>query len=166
LLSLALGTGANTTIFSVFTSIVLRPFPMKEPERVILLTETHQARGGTRLPTYATFLELKKQSQVVEDWVLVSWGAGPMTLSSQGKAERGFLGNVDSRIFSVLGVQPVLGRSFGNEFLGVGLGESETVVISHGLWQRFFAADPNVLGQTVNVEGFKKTVIEVMPPGF
>jgi putative ABC transport system permease protein len=164
LLSLALGIGANTTIFSVFNTIVFRPFPVEDPDRLALLLERNQEQQRTRTPNHLILLELKKQSQVFEDWTITSWGGSSVTLSALDKAERGKIGEVGPNFFSVVGVLPALGRSFGPEFLP--RGESEAAVISHGCWQRFFGGSPDVLGQTITVEGFRKTIVGVMPAGF
>ena len=164
LFSLALGIGANTTIFSVFASIAFRSFPVKEPDRLALLSEDNEQQQRGRRPSYATFLELKKQSQVFEDWTLTGLGAGPVTLSALGRAEQGRLSEVGSGFFSVLGVSPILGRSF--ELNALSREDKQTAVISYGFWQRFFGGDADVLGQTLRVEGFPKTIIGVMPPDF
>jgi putative ABC transport system permease protein len=166
LFSLALGIGANTTIFSVFSTIALRPFPVNEPNRLAIFYEAQPERQGFRGPTYTTFLELKKQSQSFEDWAITSLGGLQLSLAGQGKAEQIRICDVGPNFFSTVGVPPALGTSFGKEYSGIGIGESDTVVISHGLWQRFFGADPNILGQTVKVTGFPKTIVGVMPPGF
>ena len=112
LLSLGLGIAANTTIFSVFNIIMLRPFPLKDPERLVLLTENHPEQGR-RLPTPSAFSEWKRQSQVLEDMARTGFGGGdPMTLSGAGKAERISVGSVTPNFFSVIGVSPILGRTF------------------------------------------------------
>jgi len=165
LLSLALGIGANATIFSVFSTTLFRTIPLKEADRLVLLVETHREQDRTRSLTHQAILDLTKQSRVFESWSVTSrWGAPSVTLSGRGKAERGRYYEVGPDIFSVVGIQPVLGRPFSHEFPANG--ESSEAVISHGFWQSYFGADPDVLGQTITVEGSKKTVVGVMPPGF
>ena len=100
LLSLALGIGATTTIFSVFATIMFRPPPVKEPDRLAVLSQTRPVQGGFRRLSYAEIFELKKQSRLAEGWGLTSLGAGAATLSGMGKAERVLTGSVDSH-FSV-----------------------------------------------------------------
>jgi putative ABC transport system permease protein len=166
-LSLALGIGANTTIFSVFNTILLRPLHFKDPDQLVALYETKPERGQRwRNPKISTFLEWRKQNQTFQQMGMSSNG-DVVTLSGAGGAERGRAQFMTPNLFSVLDVEPVRGRSFLPEDVTDGTrGGSTAVLISHSLWERRFGADPNVLGQTFTVLGKVRTVIGVMPPGF
>jgi putative ABC transport system permease protein len=163
-LSLALGIAANTTIFSVINTILLRPFPVEDPDRLIVLYETNRKRGGWRIPTAATHLEWKKHSQFVEDIALTDISGGPSTLSGLSQAQRVNLSYNSPNFFSVLGVRPFRGRTFLPE--DAPWGDGTTVVISYSLWQRSFEGDPDIVGREVAIEDHKKTIVGVMPPGF
>jgi putative ABC transport system permease protein len=164
-LSLALGIGANTTIFSVFNTILLRPLPFENPDQLVMIRETNPERGERRRnPKLSTFLEWRKQNQAFQRMGMSQVITNIVTLSGAGGAERGRIQVVSSDLFSVLDVEPALGRHFLPE--DVPSDESSAVLISHGLWERRFGADPNVLGQTFTVLGKVRTVIGVMPPGF
>ncbi len=165
LVSLALGIGANTTIFSVLNTVLLRPFPVKEPERLVLLYERNLQKGGMRVPTAAAFQELRKQSRVFEDMALTGMGGDAGTLTSAKEAVRIIFDDVGENFFSLAGVAPALGRTFlrGD---GATAGTLRTIVLSHDFWQRQFDGDKNVIGQTVAIEGIKVTIIGVMPHGF
>jgi hypothetical protein len=164
-LSLALGIGANTTIFSVFNTVLLRPLPFENPDRLVVIRETNPERGQRRRnPKLSTFLEWGKQNQTFEQMGMSSLGAPVVTLSGVGGAERGRAQFISPNLFLVLDVEPALGRSFLPE--DVPNDESATVLIRHSLWERRFGADLNVLGQRLTVLGKVRTVIGVMPPGF
>jgi putative ABC transport system permease protein len=167
-LSLALGIGANTTIFSVFNTMLLRPLPFKDPDRLVMIKKTHpeQDQWG-RNPKKSTVLEWRKQSQTFRRMGMSQVITNTVTLSGADGAERGRVQFISPNLLSVLGVEPALGRSFLPEDVpAVPSGGSSAVLISHGLWERRFGADPNVLGQTFTAHGNVRTVIGVMAPGF
>src|SRR5579859_7165507 len=165
LLSLALGIGANTTIFSVLNAILLRPFPVKEPGRLVVLFENNRQGDDMRVPTYAAFAQWKQRSKVFESMALGDLGgAGPATLTSSKEAVRVRIGSVSTDFFSLIGVAPALGRGFLPEDSPPGQGNA--VVLSYDFWQRQFGGDKNILGQTVAVEGEKAAIVGVMPAGF
>jgi predicted permease len=166
LLSLGLGIGANTTLFSVLNTILLRPFPVKEPHRLAMLYETNLQGRGRRSLTFAAIQELKKQSRVFEDIALTSLGGGEKSAtfsSAEGAAKTSDIA-VSVNFFSVVGVAPALGRSFVQEDSVAESGSA--IILSHEFWQRHFGGDGNIIGQVVSVEGRKKTIVGVMPPGF
>ena len=165
LLSLALGIGANTTIFSVLNAILLRPFPVKEPGRLVVLFENNRQGDDMRAPTYASFAQWKQRSKVFESMALGDLGgAGPATLTSTKEAVRVRIGAVSTDFFSLIGVAPALGRGFLPEDSPPGQGNA--VVLSHDFWQRQFGGDKNILGRTVAIEGEKAAIVGVMPAGF
>jgi len=163
-LSLALGIGATSTIFSVLNTAVLRPLPFPEPDRLVEIRVVDPERGRALAPTVATFLAWREQNQTFEQMALwegiQGWGDF-VPVSTAGGAERVRIAVEGVNLFRLLGVEPVLGRTF------VAGGVGGTVVISFGLWQEMFGGDPAVLGQelTLHREG-PKTIVGVMPPGF
>ena len=172
-LSLALGIGAISTIFSVLNAAVLRPLPFEEPDRLVVIREFDRERGRERRPTVPTFLAWREQNQTFEQMVandLLGWmGGGGLdihTVSWAGGTARLRTQVVGAHLFRLLGVEPVLGRAFVAEDFRESAISGSAVVISFGLWQQLFGGDPAALGQElVGVEG-TKTIIGVMPPGF
>ena len=165
LLSLGLGIGANTTIFTVINAVLLRSAPVKDPKRLAVLFETNARQGGTRVPTYTAFEQWKKRSQIFEAMTLADeGGSGPATLTSAKQAVRIRIGAAGQDFFSVVGVTPILGRTFLPEDAPPGPGLA--MVLSYEFWQRWFGGDKNVLGQKVSADGMNMTIVGVMPPGF
>jgi putative ABC transport system permease protein len=171
-LAIALGIGANSAIFSVVNAVLLRPLPYRDPGR--LVTVLHDGEGlppaikrqGPASP--ADFLDWKAQNHVFERMAAAQAGAGnaslSVTLLGRGIPEELPVMSVTAELFSLLGVPALLGRTFaaGDDQPGVPRG----VVLGYGLWQRRFAADPAVVGQTITLGARTFTVIGVMPPGF
>lgn len=164
LLSLAIGIGANTTIFSVANAVLLRPFPVKEPERLVVLSEINLEKSGRRNPTFAAYREWKERSRAFESMALTRVGSTPATLTGAREAVRVQFGELSADLFPLAGVAPVLGRSFLPEDSKPGYGT--TIVLSHDFWQRQYGGDETILGQTVAIEGMPMKIIGVMPPGF
>jgi putative ABC transport system permease protein len=158
--TLALGIGANTAIFSVVNGVLLKPLPYKDPERLLALWENVPTHGKWRASP-ANFFDWKKQSTSFED--MAAYGGSTVTLTGQGEPEQLSGANVSSGYFNVLGVHPVLGRSFMNEEHEPGKGN--VVVLSDELWQQRFARDPGTIGKTITLDGKPYTVIGVMAPG-
>jgi len=166
-LTLALGIGANTAIFSVIHGVLLRSLPYPEADRLVMLWERHPQRGveqeAVTPPNYADW---KDQSRVFEQ--MAFWnGVERVNLIAKDGVEKARRAHVESSLFPVLRVAPLLGRTFLPEedrFQG-----NRVAVLSHELWQRRFGGDPNVLGQTFTlgaVNGRDYTIVGVMPPGF
>ncbi|HEV2915197.1 MAG TPA: ABC transporter permease [Pyrinomonadaceae bacterium] len=163
ILALALGIGANTAIFSVVNAVLLRPLPYRDAERIVWVEAVNPAAQITRSNVSPPdFLDLKNQSQVFED--MAAFVTGGAILSGGTEPERIPASFVTANFFSVLGVKPAMGREFRAEEDRPG-GPS-VVVISHGLWQRRFGADPSIVGSQINVSGESATVVGVMPPRF
>jgi putative ABC transport system permease protein len=162
-LALALGIGANTAIFSVVNAVLLRPLPFADADRLIWITAVNPAQGITDSNVSPPdFADWKNQNQLFED--IAAFVTGGAILSGSAEPERVPAADVTASFFSVLGVNPALGRNFLAEEDRPG-GES-VVIISHGLWQRRFGADPNIVGNKINVSGQSYTVVGVMPAGF
>jgi predicted permease len=163
LLSLALGIGANSTIFSVLNAILYRPLPYEHPEKLVAIWETEQGHPDSlQAPPIAEMVDWKKQNHVFEDIALTS-GNDSSTLSGLGQPEPVRVKYTTATFFSVLGVKPILGRIFLPEEMQ---DNSETVVIGDSFWKRKFNSDSRVLGKTFKIDGALATVVGVLPPGF
>jgi putative ABC transport system permease protein len=161
LLTLALGIGANTAIFSVVNAVMLRPLPYDDPERIVWLWDTLP-----QLPTAPTslpeFLDWKEQSRSFEH--LAAFQGGNMFLDAGDGTEDVPVGLVTPQMFSLFKVNPILGRTFTDEETLPG--RFRVAVLSHTLWQNRFGADPSVIGRTVQLNGRAYTIIGVMSAGF
>jgi putative ABC transport system permease protein len=161
-LTLALGIGANTAIFSVVSHVLLRPLPFKEPERLVTLWERNPARGyEMNNVSPGTFADWKTQTDAFDG--MAAFGLHrSLNLTGDHEPERIVAVPVSANLFSILGVHPLHGRTF--------LPEEETpgnhsvIILSHALWKRRFGADPNIIGKTIALDGHNHTVVGVMPP--
>ncbi len=162
-LTLALGIGANTAIFSVVDQLLVRPLPVAEPERLALLG---QSRGEGNVDyefNYPLFRDYQRENKVFSQ--LSATAEQSVGLGTGGATERQQALLVSGNYFSMLGVNAALGRTFApNE--GVEIDDAPVVVLSHGLWERRFGADPQVLNRSVTVDGRPFTVIGVAPREF
>ncbi|MEP6472143.1 MAG: ABC transporter permease, partial [Gemmatimonadota bacterium] len=161
-LTLGLGIGANTAIFSVVNGVLLRPLALPEPDRVITLEEQ-------KLPDFTgfsvsppNFLDYRSQNRTLTE--LAALNQGHYTLTGQGQPESIEGTSVTGGFFRVAGVEPSLGRSFRDEEMGPT--DSHVVLIDHGMWQTRFGGDPAVLDRTLMLDGESYRVIGVMPAGF
>ncbi len=162
-LTLALGIGANSTIFSFVNAILLRPLPYKNPERLVLLDETASRRGIASMGvSFPNFLDWREQNQVFED--VAAYSEDTYTLAGGGEPEQLQGARISSGLFELLGVQPLMGRTFSAEEDRPN--NDAVVILSYGLWQRRFGSDPQIVGQSINVGNRAHTVIGVMPAGF
>lgn len=168
-LVLALAIGANTALFTVVNSVLLRPLPYQEPERLVELYEVFPDLSWEHnFVSPLNYLDWKEQNNVFEDMAAFAgpgWGNRlSYVLTGEGEAERLFGDRVMPSFFSILGVSPAMGRIFDPGELWAGT--DTTVILSDGLWRRRFAADPDVLGRTILLNGRSFEVVGVMPPGF
>jgi putative ABC transport system permease protein len=160
---LALGIGANTAIFSLVDAVLLRPLPFREPERLVIVWEDASSIGFPRnTPAPANYADWKSQNRVFEDMAALSWQS--YNLTEDGEPERVEAQAVTANFFSLLGIKPELGRTFSQEEDQPG--RNRVVLVSHGLWQRRFGGDPALVGREILLNGEKRTVLGVMPPGF
>jgi predicted permease len=162
-ITLALGVGVNTTIFSTVNAVVLRRLPFKEPARLVFLDENNKRHGFDRLGiAYPDYLDWREQNTVFED--IGMYGHTAPTITGRDQPERLIGAEVSASLFALLGVQPAIGRHFTSEEDQPGA--EPVTLISHGLWQRRFGGDTNVLGQAVTLDGRSHTVVGIMPPKF
>lgn len=163
-LTLGLGIGANTAIFSVIDAVLLRPLPYPEPTRLVAVWEAGLTGAGGTADSVAppNFLDWREQSTVFDG--LAALTTRSVNLSGRGDPERLDGLRVTAEFFDVLGVSPMLGRTF--ETGEDREGDPPVVVLSHGLWMRRYGADPALVGDTVTLDGTPHTVLGVMPRGF
>jgi putative ABC transport system permease protein len=162
-LSLALGIGANSTIFSVIDTLLYRPLPYDHPEQLTVITEISLGHPDSdQPPPIAELIDWKKQNHVFQDIALTSFG-GETVVSGTGQAEPVAEQDVTPNFFELLGAKPMLGRvSFPSEMQD----HDQTIVISYGFWKTHFNRDPHVLGKTLQVSGLHSTIVGVMPQNF
>ena len=160
-LTLALGIGANSAIFSVVNAVLLRPLPFNEPERLIRLWETFYPSGWGSV-SVPNLKDWREQNDVFSG--LVAFQTSSFVLQSAVYPERVSAANVSADFFEVLGVPTQSGRGF---FEGEDQpGRQHIVVLSDQLWKRNFGAAPGIIGQSLSLSGEKYTVVGVIPPGF
>jgi putative ABC transport system permease protein len=164
LLVLALGIGANTAIFSVVDSVVLRPLPFPGSDRLALIWETDLKDGIRREgPSAPNFLDWKEQSRSFEDMELLEVGTG--TLTGDGEPEQVTGLRVTTNFLSMLGARTILGRTF-TAAEGAGQARYPVAVLTNGFWKRRFGSDPRVIGRTFTMNSEPYTVIGVLAPDF
>ena len=163
ILCLALGIGVNSTIFSVVDTVAIRPLPFSDPDRLVSLRTTHQVNGIDRGDaSYLDVQDWKARTRTLADIATVTGRS--LTLSDSEEPERFNGSTISWNMFPMIGVQPILGRQMRPEEDAPGA--AGVLILSHGVWQRRYAADPSVIGRTVTVNGAPHTIIGVMPPGF
>jgi len=171
IVTLALGIGATTAIVSVVNGVLLRPLPFPAPDRLVLVSG-QDPQGRTPTLFGPDFEEARDGCRLCSGMAayVTTW---PANLSGGAEPDRVRTGRVTANLFSTLGIQPMLGRTFlptetGRSLFGssVEATPATAVVLGYGLWQRRFGSDPGVIGRTVRVEGDVCTVVGVMPRGF
>jgi putative ABC transport system permease protein len=162
-IALALGIGTNSAIFSVVNTVLLRPLPYKNPERLAMVWEENSKQGFPHdTPSPANFADWRDQNHVFESMAAIADIS--FNLTGAGDPERIDGQRVSASLFSLLGVEPQLGRAFRAEENRPGA--NHVVIIGHGLWQRRFGADPGIIGKPINLNGESFTVVGVMPRTF
>src|SRR5438477_4229465 len=163
-LALGLGIGANTAIFSLVNSVLLRPLPFPNAEHIVCLEGKNPSSGiNESNVSYLDLTDWSKQADLFAS--TAAYWTGTANFGADGsEPERVPRAGVTTGFFSVLGVQPVLGRTFVSED---DKGWPQTVaIISHGLWKRRYGSDPAIVGKQVLMSSRSLTIIGVMPPGF
>jgi hypothetical protein len=164
MMTLALGIGAVTSVFSVVNAVLLKPFAFREPGRLVVMREVEEEMRSqmSAVPdNYRHYLRLKKDSKTIED-AAIFFQPGA-SVSPTGDRPR-IVGAVVSspNLFRVLGVQPMMGRDFVDS--DAQKGASRVVLITYGAWQAFFGGNANAVGQNLRIDGDPFTVIGVLPP--
>ncbi|HKP82413.1 MAG TPA: ABC transporter permease [Pyrinomonadaceae bacterium] len=164
ILTLALGIGANTAIFSFANGILLRPLPYPQSDHLVVLDETALKRGVDSMSvSYPNFLDWREQNTVFED-IATYYGTSRFSLTGEGEPLQIRGTRINQGLFEILRVSPQLGRTFtANEDRPE---EDAVVILGHDLWQRTFGGDPNIVGKKITISNRARTVIGVMPRGF
>jgi putative ABC transport system permease protein len=158
LITLALGIGANTAIFSVVNAVLLRPLPYLHPDRLVFLAESSEQVPGMSI-SMADFDDWRTMNSVFES--TVAYQTDSVTLTGQGQAEELRMRRVTAGLFPTLGVRPILGRPLGTEDDKVGA--TPVVMLSDSFWATKFGRDPDVIGKQLTLDGEAFTVIGVLP---
>ena len=162
LLTLAMGIGASTTIFSVANAVLLRPFPYHEPDRIVRLYETNPTTDTFSI-SEPDYLDWRQRVRGLSQ--LAAFTGETASLLGDGDPEELVAIAATPSLFPLLGVRPLMGRVFGEEEAKPGA-PARVVVLSNAMWQTRFGADPRAVGRTVNLSGTSYEVIGVMPPEF
>jgi putative ABC transport system permease protein len=166
ILTLALGIGANTAIFSVVNGVLLRPLPFKDPDRIVRVWHTPPAKSFPGIPTFsvsaANYFDWQRDNHVFERMAIYNYRG--FTLTSAAQPLQVDASAVSSGFFETLGVAPLLGRVFSPEEDQPG--HTNVVVLSHRFWQEHFGADPNLVGRNITMDGKNFLVAGVMPQSF
>jgi putative ABC transport system permease protein len=161
-LTLGLGIGANTAIFSVVDGVLLSPLAGRDPDRLVMLWET--TPGAPQIPvSYPNYLDWRQRTHSFED-IAVYNGFDQFTMTGAGDPERIQGGLASGNLFTVLGVEPGAGRLFDPR--DDRLDAEPVAVIADGFWRRRFAADPRVVGRPIVLDGNTYTIVGVLPPSF
>jgi putative ABC transport system permease protein len=172
-LTLALGIGASTALFSVVNGVLLRPLPYRDPERLVMLFEKDKTfqldalqpdRHALLSTSVPGLLDWRARTDVFDEVGAYYWFPSRFVLTGATEAEEVFGGKVTANLFSLLGIQPILGRSFlpGEDRPGA----DDRVLLGYDLWQRRFNSDPGIVGRSTAISHKTYTVVGVMPPGF
>ena len=163
ILTLALGIGANTSIFSIVNAVLLRSLPYYDPGRLVKITFNNPGIGLRDIPFSVPELEdLKSRAGVFEEVSVVL--SGPTNLTGAKQPEHLEMLEVSPNYFSILGTTPEIGRLFGPQDFALGF--AEATVISDGLWRRSYGGDPNILGKRLRMDNDPYTIVGVVPAGF
>ncbi len=163
LLTLTIGIGANTAIFSVVNGVLLRPLPYPEPDRLFGIIRFYPDRSATNtVVSRLDFIDWNEQTHLFAG--MAAWMERTSTLTGRGDPERIAVAIVSHEFLSVLGVQPILGRPFHEAEDGAGAGR--VAVLSHPLWVQGFAANPDIIGESITLSGQSYNVIGVAPASF
>jgi len=161
-LTLALGIGANTAIFSVVDAVLLRPLPYKDSDRLVMVWEQNPHRGWFQnVVSSANFLDWKKQNHVFAD--MAAFESVPFNLTGDNKPEEVAGERVTTSLFSVLGVQPLRGRLFVPEEEQHG---RAAAIVSYGLWQQRYGGDSALVGRNISLNGESYPVVGILPASF
>lgn len=163
ILTLALGIGANTAIFSVVNAVILKPLGFPEPERLIFITSQFPALGFDQFwVSPPEFIEFRDRNQAFEN--VGAYSSGAVNLGTQTQPQRVNSAVITSELMPTLGVQPIRGRMFTRE--DTLPGAEDVAVLSSEVWRGSFNADESVVGRVIQVDGIPTRVVGIMPPGY
>ena len=163
ILTLAIGIGANTTIFSAINALLLKPLPFPELDRVVAIWDEDVAHGYEHNEVaFANYADWRNQNQSFQSLALYRWWSANLTGNDQPERIHGML--VTASFFEVLGTKPIMGRTFYEHENQTG--NNTVAVITHSLWQRRFGGDPNIVNKTIQLNGITHTIVGVMPDQF
>ncbi|MBZ5537613.1 MAG: ABC transporter permease [Acidobacteriia bacterium] len=162
MMTLALGIGANTAVFSIVNAVLLRPLPFQHADRIYQVGRTGNRIGGFSI-SLPIFLAWQDKRKVFEHLALIRW-SGPETLTGAGDPLQVRSLSVSTEFFPALGVQPALGRTFVPEEGKPG--GARALMLGEGFWRSYFGGDPNLLGRTLTMDGEQFAVVGVLPRGF
>jgi putative ABC transport system permease protein len=163
ILTLALGVGANSAIFSVLNGVLLQPLPYPEPEAIVWLDEAHEGPDGRPGPVpWANLLDWRERNRSFE--ALAAFGASGTTVLGGEQPVRVTVAGISQDFWGVFPIEPVMGRLTVSEDHGLGVGPS--IVVSEGFWEARLGGDPEILGRTLSVNGIVSTVVGVAPAAF
>ncbi len=165
ILTLALGIGANTAVFSVVNAVLLRPLPYKDANRLVWITYSERNSTWHNFLTDVDYVTWRDKSQLFEDMAAFGFGE-PQTLATADGSERIYTTKASANFFQLLGVQPRLGRGFLSEEGRVGSGAAPVVIITDSLWRKDFSANPSIIGREIALNNKPYTVVGVLPPVF
>jgi putative ABC transport system permease protein len=163
ILTLALGIGANTAIFSVIDAVLLRPLAYREPERLVTIVHVYPSLNALEAPVSVPGFRDYRDEIGIFDGVAVESQQG-FNLTGMGEPQRVLAARVSAQYFSTLGVAPALGRTLlpdENEESG-----AKVAILGHGLWQRLFGGEPSAIGKTMSLNGEPYEIVGVMPATF
>lgn len=162
-ITMMLGIGANTTIFSFVNALLLRPLPVAQPERLVNVHATSPDGSSFHSFSYPDYVDYRDQNEVFDG--LSAYTINTYSLNTGGQSERVFGIVTSENFFTLMGIRPTFGRFYTAEENRTESGDP-VVVISHGYWQRRFASDTSLVGQTLTLNGHAYTVIGIAPPKF
>ena len=162
LIALALGIGANTAIFSLVNAVVVRPLPFPEPDRLVWAWGNIRNGGNRASVSPLDFLDFRAQNKTFEQFAASYTVPITVNLTGGGEPERLSGSGITGNYFTAFGVKPLLGSGFSLE--NEKPGQDQVTVLSHGLWQKRFAGDPEIINKTITLDGKTFQVIGVMPP--
>ncbi len=163
ILTLALGIGANTAIFSVVNRVLLTRLPFRQPDRLVMVWERNPHRNNNQnVSSPANFLNWQDRNTVFEQ--MAASYDNRVNLTGEGDPEEVAIQAVSPNLLSMLGVNAAIGRTFTAE--DGQAGHDDVVILSYGLWLRKFGGDPNLVGKSIQIDGKSMPVLGVMPRGF
>jgi putative ABC transport system permease protein len=162
ILTLALGIGANTAIFSFIDSWILRPSPFPEIDRLVVLFETNKRTGTTNLVSPADWIDWREKADIFEELATASFASYNLTGSDEPLKIPAF--DVSANFFHTLGIKPALGREFTEAEEAAG--QDNVVILGHQLWRDRFGSDPKILGRSITLDGLPYGIVGVLPDNF